>query len=79
MGWFTGSDMKNLKSSENYTVSEIGECLYIYVPKDPPQRVIISSHGGHAMVGGTNSFTVGDDTVLLFYSDDKYSVNDPGF
>ena len=79
MGWFTGSDMKNLQSSDNYTVSEIGECLYIYVPKDPPQRVIISSHGGHAMVGGTNSFTVGDDTVLQFYSDDRYSVNDPGF
>ncbi|MEM7741386.1 MAG: putative adhesin [Pseudomonadota bacterium] len=79
MGWFSGSDMKNLQSSENYTVSEIGECLYIYVPKVAPQRVIISSHGGHAMVGGTNNFTVGEDTVLQFYSDDRYSVNDPGF
>ena len=79
MGVFSGSDMKELKKSENYTVHAVGDSIYVLVPKDPPQRVIITAHGGHKVLSKTNSFKVPTDTVLQFYSDDTFSVKDPGF
>ena len=79
MGIFSGTDIKKLKGSENYLVYAVGESIYVMVPKDPPQRAIITAHGGHAVLTKTNSFRVHADTVLQFYSDDTYSVIDPGF
>lgn len=70
--------MKKLGSYKSFDILE-ADTMFLFLPKKPPQKVIITSHGGHALLSKTNKFTVPSDTVLQFYSDDTFSVIDPGF
>lgn len=71
--------MKKLTSRDGFDIYELGDIFYLFYPKEKTDRVIISAHGGHALVSGTNTFRVPTDTVLRFYSSDENSVLDPGF
>jgi hypothetical protein len=70
--------MKSLGTQEGLRIFQ-SEISYLLLPNEPTDRVIISAHGGHAMLTKTNSFTVPSNVVLRFYSDDTKSVLDPGF
>lgn len=71
--------MKLLTTRNGFKVHELGDLFYFFEPSIATDRVIISAHGGHKVVGGTNRFEVPEDVVLRFYSDDTFSVLDPGF
>jgi hypothetical protein len=75
----SGTKMKNLGVQQGFQIMELGDLLYLMMPTEPCNRVIISAHGGHAVLSNTNQFVVPSDVVLRFYSDDTKSVLDPGF
>lgn len=79
MAFESGTKMKNLGEQAGFRIMELGDLMYLLLPKEPTDRVIISAHGGHAVLSNTNRFKVPSDTVLRFYSDDTFSVLDPGF
>eukprot|EP01037_Dinobryon_pediforme_P012891 gene12892-12991_t len=79
MAKFGKSDMKNLGEQKGFKIYELGDLFYFLLPTVETNRVIISSHGGHQLIGGTNKFVVPSDTILRFYSEDTYSVKDPSF
>ena len=60
-------------------IYELGDQLYYFKPKIGTNTCIITAHGGHTVLTKTNIFTVPSNTVLRFYSEDTYSVVDPGF
>jgi hypothetical protein len=73
------SKMKKLGTFSTLTVYEVGDLFYVLVPEGNVDRLIITAHGGHALLSGTNKFTVPRGLTLKFYSDDTKSVIDPGF
>lgn len=80
MGIFSSkTKMKDLGTQQGLQVLELGDLLYLLLPTTPTDRVVISAHGGHAVLSKTNQFVVPSDVVLQFYSDDTKSVLDPGF
>ncbi len=70
--------MKSLGEQSGLRIYQT-DLLYLLLPKESTNRVIISAHGGHAVLSKTNQFEVPTDVVLRFYSDDTKSVIDPGF
>jgi hypothetical protein len=70
------SDLKKLGVVEGLTVYSIGGIMYLFMPQEKTNRVVISAHGGREKT--TLSFRVQTDVVLQFYSADTNSVLDPG-
>lgn len=71
------SKMKKMGEQEGFIVHAIEGCMYLLVPKEGANRVIISAHGGRSK--NTKDFRVPKDMVLRFYSEDTNTVLDPGF
>lgn len=78
MGIFSSkSAMKKMGTQEGFTVYSLEGRMYLLLPKDGTDRVIISAHGGRSK--STRDFRVPSDVVLRFYSEDTNTVLDPGF
>lgn len=59
-----------------FDCDDISGRMYLWTPKGiNPDRLIISAHGIRRT---TSSFVLRGDSVINFYSHDKYSVKDPG-
>lgn len=79
MGIFSSrSKMKKMGEQSGYEVRSLDHRMYLLLPKEKTDRVIISAHGGRSLTNA-NSFEVPDKTTLRFYSADKNTVLDPGF
>lgn len=79
MGWFDSkTTMTKLGQQQGYFVHALGDRMYFLKPSEPTDRAIISAHGGHDLLSTTNTFPVPAGLTLRFYSDDGFSVDDPG-
>ncbi len=78
MGFFGKSDMTKLADHSGFSVFNLQDRLYLFKPHDDSRICIISAHGGRE-TNNASTFRVPEDTILRFYSEDTFSVLDPGF
>lgn len=78
MGFFGKSDITKLADHSGLSIFNLSDRLYLFKPHDDSRICIISAHGGRE-TRNASTFRVPKDTILRFYSEDTFSVLDPGF
>ncbi len=78
MAFFGKSDINKLADHAGLTVFNVNDRLYLFKPHGDSTTCIISAHGGRA-TKNAGTFRLPADTIVRFYSEDTFSVLDPGF